>query len=319
MSAILKITNLCKEYESVIALNDVSLEIERGTIFGLLGPNGAGKTSLIRILTGITLPDRGSFTLDYTDRKDFDTLSRMIGYLPEERGLYPDMKIKEQLEFLGEIKGLSLKDCRSKIQQYSERLGTSGWLDKKANELSKGMQQMVQFMATIFFEPSLIVLDEPFTGLDPINTNKMKSEILELQKTGTTIIFSTHRMEQVEEICENIALINKGKIILEGDLADVKKRFKKDIYQVCYAGEMDSDREYEFEVIERSVSAKESSMIVRDKSQNSSANILLKKLIEHVEVHSFVEILPSLNEIFITQVNEVGSQSTTQGETDEQD
>ena len=299
METVLKISNLTKEYENVVALSNVNLEISKGTIFGLLGPNGAGKTSLIRILTGITLPDRGTFTLDYTEHKDFNSLSRMIGYLPEERGLYPDMKVIDQLEFIGQIKGLKMKDVREKISFWSEKIGITDWLHKKAQELSKGMQQMVQFTATIFYEPTLIILDEPFTGLDPINTNKMKKEILELQKSGKTIIFSTHRMEQVEEICENIALINKGKIILEGQISNIKNSFKKNIYKVNFVGDINIIENQDFEIIERN----HDNMLIRDKSESLSPNLLLKKIMTYIDIHSFNEILPSLNEIFIEQIN----------------
>jgi ABC-2 type transport system ATP-binding protein len=325
MDSILKVINLRKEYEGVVALDDVSLEITRGSIFGLLGPNGAGKTSLIRILTGISYPDGGSFVLDKTQGNDFDTLSKMIGYLPEERGLYQDIKISEQLEFLGRIKGFSLSEVREKIAEYSKKMGIDGWLDKKAQELSKGMQQMVQFTATIFFEPSLIILDEPFTGLDPINSNKMKQALVDLQKQGKTIIFSTHRMEQVEEICEKIALINKGNIILEGSIADVKSSFKKNIYKVEYHGQIDkSQLPSDCEIIDESSVEVEgaetetystvaqemrrsgkNSIFIKDNNASSHPSTILKKLIPHIEISSFMEILPSLNEIFIEAVKSI--------------
>jgi ABC-2 type transport system ATP-binding protein len=293
---VLKVSNVTKEYEQVVALNDVSLEIEKGTIFGLLGPNGAGKTSLIRILTGITMPDKGKFTLQGTENSDFNSLSRMIGYLPEERGLYKDMKIVDQLEFFGRIKGLSKKETHEKINIYAEKIGIQDWLNKKASELSKGMQQMVQFVGTIFYEPSLIILDEPFTGLDPINSKKLQDEILNLQKEGKTIIFSTHRMEQVEEICENIALINKGQIILQGKISEIKSRYKKNIYKIHYSGIITTNND--FEVIEQD----KDYIIVKDKCESLSANEFLKKVMEYVDVHSFVEILPTLSEIFIETV-----------------
>ena len=311
MNTILKITNLTKEYENVIALKDINLEIEKGTIFGLLGPNGAGKTSLIRILTGISLPDKGSFTLAHTENKDFETLSRMIGYLPEERGLYFDMKIIDQLEFFGQIKGLSAKESREKIDYYSERIGIKDWYQKKAKELSKGMQQMVQFTATIFYEPSLIILDEPFTGLDPLNSSKMIQEIHELQKKGITIIFSTHRLEQVEEICENIALINKGQIILAGKISEIKQKFKKNIFQVetNQAVELFDFQENpvesfvpndknDFEILE----IRENILTIKSQNAHISTNQIIKKLMEKIEIHSFVEILPSLSDIFIESV-----------------
>jgi len=298
MDHFLTISNISKDYENVKALDGINLEIAKGSIFGLLGPNGAGKTSLIRILTGINLPDTGSFSLNVTEKNDFDTLSRHIGYLPEERGLYQNMKVLEQLEFFGSIKGFTKKEVTEKIHEYSEKMGITEWHQKKARELSKGMQQMVQFVATIFFEPDLIILDEPFTGLDPINTNKMKTQLSEMKNSGKTIIFSTHRMEQVEEICENIALINKGHIILSGAIADIKQRFKKNVHRLTYTGEFDTTALTDCEILEHTGNT----MIIKEKQQNPEKNALLKKLVNIVEINSFIEILPSLNEIFIEQV-----------------
>ncbi|MCL1826463.1 MAG: ATP-binding cassette domain-containing protein [Candidatus Cloacimonetes bacterium] len=302
MEKVLKITNVHKAYEKVIALQDISLEIEAGSIFGLLGPNGAGKTSLIRILTGITMPDQGSFVLNGKSNNNFAEISRIIGYLPEERGLYPTMKIFDQLMFFGRIKGLSKKEAREKINFYSKKLEIDGWLQKKARELSKGMQQLVQFVGSIFYEPSLIILDEPFTGLDPINSLKLQNEILELQQRGKTIIFSTHRMDQVEEFCQNIALINKGEIILEGRIDEIKNRFKKNIYQIQYTGDCNLSSTGDYEVI----SNKDCVLTIRDLTRNTSANVLLKSILERIEVVSFIEVLPSLSEIFIAQVQKEG-------------
>jgi ABC-2 type transport system ATP-binding protein len=276
------------------------------------------------MLTGITIPDRGKFTLKLTENSDFETLSRMIGYLPEERGLYPDMKISEQLEFFGRIKGLSKREVAEKMIEYSEKLGISDWLSKKASELSKGMQQMVQFVATIFYEPDLIILDEPFTGLDPINSNKMTQIIKDLQAAGKTIIFSTHRLEQVEDICENIALINKGKIILEGSIRDIKHRFKKNIFQVDYTGTPQISSISDVEVL----SSDQYKILLHDTSAHPNANALLRRLLDHIEIVSFIEILPSLSEIFIDCVNitstetetddpTVTTQSTTTGDSHE--
>ena len=322
MQTLLKISNISKEYEKVVALDNVSLEIEKGTVFGLLGPNGAGKTSLIRILTGITLPDKGSFSLNETGHHDFNQISRMIGYLPEERGLYPDMKVIDQLEFFGRIKGLSKKETHQKIDFYCKKLEIDGWLGKKARELSKGMQQLVQFVACIFYEPSLIILDEPFTGLDPINSLKLQNEILELKNEGKTIIFSTHRMEQVEEFCQNIALINKGNIILEGNLQEIKNRFKENIYEIKYIGECGLETCEDYEVISPSWELGDrrselntplstlysplragGTIRIKDLNHHSSANILLKKILQQIEVVSFTEVLPSLSEIFIESVS----------------
>ncbi len=306
MDSILKIEGLTKEYENVVALDNIYLEMQRATIFGLLGPNGAGKTSLIRILTGITIPDNGKFTLECTENKDFDSLSKMIGYLPEERGLYPDMKIFDQLDFIGQIKGLNRKDIKEKINYWGDKMGVSQWFNKKAQELSKGMQQMVQFVATVFYDPSLIILDEPFTGLDPINTNKIKKEILELKSQGKTIIFSTHRMEQVEEICDDIALINKGNIVLKGNLKEIKESFKKNIFKVVCDGDFRDNGNDDFEIIDKT----NSYLIIKNKNaENNSPNALLKKIMQYVDIHSFVEILPTLNEIFIEQVEKINKES----------
>jgi ABC-2 type transport system ATP-binding protein len=299
--SILIIKNLTKEYEKKVALDDISFEVERGSIFGLLGPNGAGKTSLIRILTGISIADKGEFNLidnkstaDITKKRNFDDLSKMIGYLPEERGLYNDMKIIEQLEFIGMLKGLNKNTIKQNITEYSQKLGIDAWLDKKARELSKGMQQLVQFVATIFYEPELIILDEPFTGLDPINTNKMKEEIINLKEKGNTIIFSTHRMEQVEEICENIALINNGKIVLNGKINEIKKTYKKDLYKIEHNGELSISND--IKIVEH---LGDNVSIIKNESADKSVSDLLKRLIVNNEITSFIEIFPSLNEIFI--------------------
>ena len=302
MQPLLKISNITKEYEKVVALNDVSLEIQKGSVFGLLGPNGAGKTSLIRILAGITIPDKGHFTLDSNEKRDFDTLSKMIGYLPEERGLYKEMTVIEQLEFFGRIKGLSKKEVTEKAQYWGERTGIIDWFDKKAQELSKGMQQMVQFTSTIFYDPTLIILDEPFTGLDPINSNKMKNLFVELQSMGKTIIFSTHRMEQVEEICDKIVLIHKGRIILEGAITDIKHKFKKHVFKVIYDNAINKQDLLSIPDIEV-LDSTSNSLTIKDTSITQSKNELIKKLLTLGEIQSFKEILPALNEIFIEQVN----------------
>jgi len=310
MEPILIVNNLTKEYDGVVALNNVTLEINKGTIFGLLGPNGAGKTTLIRILTGITIPDKGSYSLQNIENRDFESLSKMIGYLPEERGLYSDMNVIDQLEFFGQIKGLKSKEAREKIDYYSERMGIRDWYLKKAKDLSKGMQQMVQFTATIFYEPSLIILDEPFTGLDPLNSNKIINEIHELQKKGTTIIFSTHRLEQVEEICENIALINKGQILLEGNIFDIKQMFKKHIYRVETKQQVSKEtltNSRDYEVID----ANGKLLHIKRTNPKVTTNSIIKSLITDIEIVSFVEILPSLNDIFIEQVKNCTIENTT--------
>ena len=233
--SILKLENVVKKYDKHTAVNNVSFEVPKGSIFGLLGPNGAGKTSLIRIITTITGADEGTVFLD--GEKLNNETPNYIGYLPEERGLYKKMEVGEQLLYLAQLKGLSKKEAKAQINKWFARLGMDDWWKKKVEELSKGMQQKVQFVATVVHEPKLLILDEPFTGLDPINTNLIKDEIRRLNEDGVSIIFSTHRMEQVEEICEHIVLINQGEKILEGRVEDVKQQFKENVYKINYEGE----------------------------------------------------------------------------------
>ena len=218
--SILKLENVVKNYDKHIAVNDVSFEVPKGSVFGLLGPNGAGKTSLIRIITTITGADQGTVYLD-GKKIDSDAPSH-IGYMPEERGLYKKMKVGEHLMYLAQLKGLSKKKAKEQIDHWFNKFEINDWWDKAVEELSKGMQQKIQFIATVIHQPKLLILDEPFSGLDPINTNLIKAEIDEMHRNGTSIIFSTHRMEQVEEVCEHIVLINQGKKILEGEVSAIK-------------------------------------------------------------------------------------------------
>ena len=217
---VLSLRNVVKRYSNHVAVNNVSLDVPKGKIFGLLGPNGAGKTSMIRMITSITRADEGEIFID-GEKLNINS-PQVIGYLPEERGLYKKMKVGEQLLYLARLKGLSPRDARMKLNNWLEKFEITSWWDKKVGELSKGMQQKVQFIATVVHEPKLMILDEPFSGLDPINTNLIKDEIHELNQNGTSIIFSTHRMEQVEQICEEIALIHQGEIILQGNVEEIK-------------------------------------------------------------------------------------------------
>ncbi|MCB5250179.1 MAG: ATP-binding cassette domain-containing protein [Candidatus Cloacimonadales bacterium] len=296
MNNILELKKLHKEYENVIAVNSIDLDIPRGSIFGLLGPNGAGKTSMIRIITHITMLDSGSITFNFNEKGIKDYMNN-IGYLPEERGLYPEMKIGEQLMFFAQMKGLSAKKAKENINHWLQKLDMEDWYNKKAQELSKGMQQLVQFVASIVHDPELLIFDEPFSGLDPINTERLKKEIVELAKRDKTIIFSTHQMSQVEEICDEIALIDKGVIILEGKLKDIKNRFKKDIFEIKYNGQFQSMNidGLDIELVE------DGCALVKNLKYYPNSQ-LLKMLSDHVEIYSFTEILPSLNEIFIEQV-----------------
>lgn len=301
--SILKLENVVKKYDKHTAVNDVSFEVPKGSIFGLLGPNGAGKTSLIRIITTITGADEGTVFLD-GERLNNNT-PNYIGYLPEERGLYKKMEVGEQLLYLAQLKGLSKKQAKDQINKWFARLGMDDWWTKKVEELSKGMQQKVQFVATVVHEPKLLILDEPFTGLDPINTNLIKDEIRRLNADGVSIIFSTHRMEQVEEICEHIVLINQGKKVLEGRVADVKQTFKDNVYKINYEGTLPSNLTMMDEVDKRweIIEKKEGELVVKVEESKDS-NLILNHLIRgDVHIVSFNEILPTLNEIFIKQVN----------------
>src|SRR5687767_12076736 len=245
---ILELNNLKKYFATQKAVDDISLTIEKGQIFGLLGPNGAGKTTLIRMITGIFYPDEGQIIFD---GKKFDPLNDIshIGYMPEERGLYKKMKIGEQAMYLAQLKGLSRHEAMKKIKAWFIRLDMESWWNKKVEDLSKGMSQKLQFVTTVLHEPKLIILDEPFSGLDPVNANLIKDEIFNLAKKGSTIIFSTHRMEQVEEICDHIVLVNKGHKILDGTVSEIKNRFKENIYRIGVSTTAENLVTYIFEVI----------------------------------------------------------------------
>ena len=295
--SILELQNLKKYFATQKAVDDISLSVERGQIFGLLGPNGAGKTTLIRMITGIFYPDEGQIIFD---GKKFDPINDVghIGYMPEERGLYKKMKIGEQTMYLAQLKGLSRSDAQAKIKQWFIKFEMESWWNKKVEDLSKGMSQKLQFVITVLHNPKLIILDEPFSGLDPVNSNLIKDEIFNLAKNGATIIFSTHRMEQVEEICNHIALVNKGAKILDGTVKEIKQDFKENLFSIG-VNEMPSlNSNTPFE----EVGIKGGSHIVRIKEGNSPNNVLQYLLQQGVSIHSFNEILPSLNDIFIKLV-----------------
>lgn len=304
MSNILEAQHVIKRYAEHTALNDVSIEVPQGSIFGLLGPNGAGKTSLIRIINQITAPDEGQIILngERLQPKHIED----IGYLPEERGLYKKMKVGEQLLYLAQLKGMKKADALEKLKMWFIKFDIKDWWDKNVEDLSKGMQQKTQFIATIVHEPKLIILDEPFSGFDPINANLLKDEILELKQRGTTIIFSTHRMESVEELCDNIALINKSKVVLHGEKKEVKNRFKDNSYSVEYTGNL-TNEDGLFELINKQTL--EDGIIkshIRN-IQNMPVNQLVSHLINQVELKSFNENIPSFNEIFIKVVGGEGN------------
>jgi len=292
---ILEVQNVYKAFDKNVAVNGVSIEVPQQSIFGLLGPNGAGKTTLIRMITSILAPDSGTILLEGID----DPQQRMlrIGYMPEERGLYKKMKVGEQLLYLAQLKNMSKKAAREQLKYWFEKFEISDWYGKKVEELSKGMQQKIQFISTVIHQPSVIILDEPFSGLDPVNSNLIQREIYELRQKGATIIFSTHRMEQVEQICENIAMIHKGNKILDGPLNDIKNQFKEHIFRIEYKGEL-PDLQGRFSIYEQ-----EENAVVIQLQDGQSSNELLAFFVQNGgEVESFNEILPTINEIFINQV-----------------
>lgn len=293
---LLEIKNVSKSFEKNVAVDDVSIDIPEQSIFGLLGPNGAGKTTLIRMITNILSPDSGSIFLKGSP----DPKERMykIGYMPEERGLYKKMKVGDQLMYLAQLKNMSKKEAKKKLEYWLEKFEIQDWWNKKIEELSKGMQQKIQFISTIIHDPKLIILDEPFSGLDPVNSNLIRREIYELREKGATVIFSTHRMEQVEQICEQIALIHEGKKILDGHLQDIKNQFKENIYSLNFEGALP-----ELEGLPFKIYSREDSEIVLQLNAEQTPNDILRYFVERgTEVHSFNEILPSINQIFINQV-----------------
>jgi ABC-2 type transport system ATP-binding protein len=297
MMNILELNNLKKYFAAQKAVDDISFTIKQGSIFGLLGPNGAGKTTLLRMITGIFYPDEGSIT--FNGRK-FDPANdvRYIGYMPEERGLYKKMKIGEQALYLAQLKGLSKSDALLKIKEWFVKFEMQSWWNKKVEDLSKGMSQKLQFVTTVLHEPKLIILDEPFSGLDPVNANLIKDEIFNLAQKGCTIIFSTHRMEQVEEICDHIVLVNKGKKILDGTVTEIKNQFKENIFQLGAKTESYNLMTYIFEVIKH-----QPDKLLLKLQHDSTPNDVLKFFInQDVAISSFNEVLPSLNEIFIKLV-----------------
>lgn len=288
--------NIVKTYDKNVAVDGVSFEVPRGSIFGLLGPNGAGKTSLIRIITTITRADTGTVYLD--GDKLNSRHPEQIGYMPEERGLYRKMKVGEHLLYLARLKGLDKEDAKAQIRHWFEKFEIEDWWDKKVEELSKGMQQKIQFIATIVHRPKLLILDEPFSGLDPVNTNLLKDEIHQLHNEGVSIIFSTHRMEQVEEVCEHIVLINKGKNVLDGKVKDIKNQFKRNLFRIEYEGHLPPGLDERADIVEQS-----DHTITIQVEEEGRSNELLQYLLQNgVFVHAFNEILPTLNEIFIRQV-----------------
>ncbi len=307
MTNLLEVQNATKRFGSFTALHDVSIQVPKGSIFGLLGPNGAGKTTLIRIINQITLPDEGSVYLDNELLKKEHI--KDIGYLPEERGLYKSMKVGEQALYLAQLKGLSKKEAKERLMYWFDKFDITHWWNKKIQELSKGMAQKVQFIVTVLHRPKLLIFDEPFSGFDPINANVIKDEILQLRDEGATVIFSTHRMESVEELCDHIALINKSKKILEGKVSDIKRKFKSNTFEVGLLTENGTNlydnlkskfnvAPADFKTIDDQLKLK----ITLD--QNTTSNELLGYLSDKAQVMRFNEVIPGVNEIFIKTITE---------------
>jgi ABC-2 type transport system ATP-binding protein len=295
---VLEVQSISKSYGDYQALNDISLSVPEGQIFGLLGPNGAGKTSLIRIINQIIAPDQGAILFEGAKLNEDHV--RQIGYLPEERGLYKKMKVGEQALYLAQLKGMSEREAKKALKEWFQKFEITSWWDKKVEELSKGMAQKVQFIITVLHRPKLLIFDEPFSGFDPINANLIKDEILQLKEQGTSIIFSTHRMESVEELCDHIALIDKSKKILDGPIETIKEQYKEQIYKVDFAStQLDflSTLPEEYQLIHKN-SHKAEIQIKND----VPASTLIRYLLDKSDITAFEEKIPSINEIFIKTV-----------------
>jgi len=294
----LEVNHLKKYYATQKAVDDISFSLAPGSVFGLLGPNGAGKTTLIRMITGILFPDEG--TIDF-DGKKFSPEQQVaeIGYMPEERGLYKKMKIGDQAIYLAQLKGLSKAEATERVKRWFIKFEMQSWWNKKVEDLSKGMGQKLQFVTTVLHDPKLIILDEPFSGLDPVNSNLIKEEIYQLAKKGSSIIFSTHRMEQVEEICDHIILVNKGQKILDGSVTGVKQEFKENIFALDLSSIPDNINAPSFEVIRK----ENNQLIITIREGFKSNDVLQYFLNQQAIINSFHEVLPSLNDIFIKLVH----------------
>lgn len=304
MKDLLTAEHVSKRYANHTALDDVSLTIPEGSVYGLLGPNGAGKTTLIRIINRITAPDSGRVLFDGHEIAPEDIYR--IGYLPEERGLYKKMKVGEQALFFARLKGLSRRDATARLKVWFEKFGIQNWWDKKVEELSKGMAQKVQFIVTVLHEPRLLIFDEPFSGFDPINANLLKEEILALRDKGSTVIFSTHNMSSVEEICDHITLINKSKNILSGRVDEIRRRHGANIFEVAYRGDETALRravEGRCEILEGAAEESVYRTLKLHVERDEEVREVIAAVNEAVELRSFREIIPSMNDIFIRAVN----------------
>ena len=298
MAALIKLEGIVKQYSGHLAVDEVSFEIPKGQIFGLLGPNGAGKTSIIRMITAITRPDRGALYFDGRPMRAEDV--HEIGYMPEERGLYKKMKVGEEILYLARLKGLNAKQAKEHLDYWVARFGIEDWLEKKVEDLSKGMQQKIQFITTVVHRPKLLILDEPFSGLDPVNATLIQSEIDALHRGGTTILFSTHRMEQVEQICQRIVLINRGKNVLEGEVGQIRRDFSQSRYRLR------TTAVYESLGLGEVLVSGSAGVYLFELPEGLGGNDLLAAVLARSwEVLGFEEVLPSLHEIFVRVVSGV--------------
>ena len=298
---ILSISNLSKKYQNHVALNNINIDIPQGIIFGLLGPNGAGKTSLIRILTQITEADSGQIL--FNEKPLEPKHIRAMGYLPEERGLYKKMQVADQLLYLAELKGLSKQEAKTRLKYWVDKFEIKSWLNKKVEELSKGMQQKIQFIGTVLHEPEIIILDEPFSGFDPINAQLLTDEILLLKEKGATIIFSTHRMDSVELLCDQIALINLAEKILDGNVPELKERFKKNHFELSYTGQINLEN-LPLEMVSVAQKNDLNTALIKAKELMSNKQMIQLLLNTDINLISFAEKLPSMEEIFIEAVQQ---------------
>ncbi|MBO6118713.1 MAG: ATP-binding cassette domain-containing protein [Bacteroidales bacterium] len=305
MDTVLEVKNVSKSYGEKIALDDVSLNVEKGDVFGLLGPNGAGKTTLIRMINQITKPDKGEILFE-GEKLSAKHISQ-VGYLPEERGLYKKMKVGQEALYLAELKGLKGNIARKSLDDWFKKFEITDWYNKKVQELSKGMQQKVQFITTVLHNPRLLIFDEPFSGFDPLNADLLKNEILELRDKGATVIFSTHNMESVEQICDKIVLINSSKKVLEGKVKDIKQRFKAGLFEIIIPGEYSDDLLIEG-VTKTDVIYNNGTSAIKLKIEKGRNAELLSNILRHTDIISYKEILPSMNEIFIQTVKQANNE-----------
>ena len=303
MKYLIRASKVSKTYADHVALDRISLKIPKGKITGLLGPNGAGKTSLLRILNGIIRPDEGKIIFEGEELEGLN--SRKIGYLPEERGLYRKMKIQDQLVYLGQLKGLSKSEATEKCTEWLDHFELSGWKNRTIEELSKGMAQKIQFIATVLHEPQLLILDEPFSGFDPINTEIIKRELLQMKKNGCTIILSTHNMNSAEELCDHVILLNQGKKVLEGSIDEIKNKFKKNEFEIIFDGNMISFTNAlwtAFELIEHETLENKSIRVRVGATQGQAINELVAVLLPTCKIWSVTEFIPSMHEVFLDSV-----------------